>query len=119
MKQITLSILLIAMLSIINHSAFSQANTIKTDTVTIAGNCGQCKERIEEAAYIKGVKKAEWDKTTKILTVVYNTDKTNIAKIAASVAKAGHDSGNHKASEESYKKLPDCCAYRSGVCHHE
>ena len=119
MKQLTISIILIMMFSIINKPGVAQANTVKTDTLTVSGNCGQCKERIEEAAYVKGVKKAEWNKETKVLTVVYNSEKTSLDKITAAIAKAGHDSKDHKASDKDYKKLPECCAFRSGTCHHE
>lgn len=118
MKQITISILFIMVLSIINNTIFAQGN-MKTDTVTVSGNCGQCKERIEEAAYQKGVKSAEWNKKTKVLTVVYNPEKTDMEKITVAVAKAGHDSKGHTATDKDYKKLPECCAYRSGACHHE
>ncbi|QLH45153.1 MAG: hypothetical protein HWD58_05815 [Bacteroidota bacterium] len=46
-----------------NHLRAQQNNTSASDTLIVYGNCGQCKERIEEAAYsIKGVKHAEWNK---------------------------------------------------------
>lgn len=92
---------------------------IQTDTLTVYGNCGQCKTRIEEAAYVKGVKTVEWNKKTKLLTVVYNSDKTGLDKVAAAIAKAGHDSRLQTAAEKAYKSLPGCCAYRTGVCHDE
>lgn len=112
--------LLLSALSFMSYNAHAQtSSTIITDTITISGNCSQCKTRIEEAAYVKGVKKASWDKKTKILTVTYSTSKANLNTIAASIAKAGHDSRLAIASDKDYKKIPDCCAYRNGVCHHE
>jgi hydroxyethylthiazole kinase-like sugar kinase family protein len=116
MKHIILNIVVVMLISI---SSIAQNNKIVTDTITIRGNCGECKARIEEAAYIKGVKTAEWNKTTKILTVVYNTDKTTLDKIATSISKVGHDSQHHTASDKSYQSLPSCCAYRTGVCAHD
>jgi copper chaperone CopZ len=116
MKIFLLNLIVVMLMS---FTAISQNNKIKTDTITIKGNCGQCKERIEEAAYIKGVKTAEWNKTNKILTVVYNTDKTSLDKIADAIAKAGHDSQHHVASDKAYKTLPSCCAYRTGTCDHD
>ena len=110
-----------ALLSLSDSPAAAQTTTSKTqtDTLTVYGNCGQCKTRIEEAAYMKGVKTAEWNKKTKLLTVVYNGDKTSLDKVAAAVAKAGHDNRLHNASDKDYKTLPGCCAYRTGTCHHD
>ena len=96
----------------------AQSKTI-TDTITISGNCGQCKTRIEDASYIKGVKSAEWNKKTHLLTVIFNTEKTSVEKIAIAVANAGHDNRLAKATDKTYNKLPGCCAYRTGVCHDE
>lgn len=107
------------MFSILNLSVFAQNKTTQTDTITISGNCSQCKSRIEEAAYVKGVKSAVWNTQTKVLTVIYNAEKTDMEKIAVSVAKAGHDNRMHTSAEKDYKRLPACCAYRSGACHHE
>lgn len=119
MKHIILNISLLLIFTFIQTNLFAQSNTSKTDTFTVAGNCGQCKERIEDASYIKGVKHAEWNKTTKILTVTYNSSKTTREKIEQAIAQAGHDTGDHKASDKAYKRLPECCAYRSGACHHD
>jgi len=102
----------------IQKTVVAQGST-KTDTMTVYGNCGECKSRIEEASYVKGVKHAEWNKETKILTVVYNEDKTSREQIAIAAAKAGHDSPNHSATDKAYKKLPSCCAYRTGTCDHD
>jgi copper chaperone CopZ len=119
MKQITISVMMIMMLTFITRSVSAQSKTTQTDTLTISGNCSQCKQRIEDAAYVKGVKSAVWNTQTKVLTVVYNAEKTDMDKIAAAVAKAGHDSRKHTSADKDYKKLPACCAYRSGACHHE
>ena len=100
------------------NNVFAQSNT-KTDTITVHGNCGQCKERIEEAAYIKGVKSAVWDKQTKVLTIKYVSSKTSLDKISQSIAKVGHDNTLHNSTDKDYKKIPECCAYRSGSCDHD
>lgn len=70
-----------------------------------------CKERIEEAAFGKGVKFAEWNKTTDELAIAYRSDKTSIAEIEKRVAQAGHSTEHVKAEEEDYTKLPECCRY--------
>jgi periplasmic mercuric ion binding protein len=94
--------------------------TIKTDTITVGGNCGQCKERIEEAAYtVKGVKSAKWNKKTHQLIVVYTAPKATIGKITNAVVNSGHDANGVKTTDAIYKTLPACCAYRDGKCSHE
>jgi copper chaperone CopZ len=122
MKNIIFSSLLTSLMAILSLSGMAQSNdknNIITDTITVSGSCGQCKSRIEEAAYIKGVKLAEWNKKTKILKVVFNNTKTDRNKIAKAVAEAGHDNTILVSSDKKYKTLPDCCAYRSGSCGHD
>lgn len=91
---------------------YSQTTGILTTTLAVKGNCEQCKERIENAADIKGVKNAKWDAKTQILTVTFNSEKTSAEKIQQAIAKSGHDSGSEKAPDQAYQKLPDCCKYR-------
>lgn len=117
-KHILSMILSIMLISQANQT-FAQKSNLTTDTITVLGNCGQCKSRIEDAAYIKGVKLATWDKKTKLLKITFNSTKTNMNSITKAINIAGHDTPDHKAADKDYKKLPDCCAYRSGGCHHE
>jgi periplasmic mercuric ion binding protein len=91
---------------------------IATEKIKVSGTCGQCKKRIESAAYIGGVKRAEWDKASKELTITYRPSKTSLIKIEESVAKAGHDAGEVKASDANYNKLPECCAYKQDHADH-
>lgn len=112
MKNILLAAL--ATISMGTTSLYAQEkNTRSTETKTIKveGACGMCKKRIENAAYIPGVKRADWDRSAKELTIVYNSKKTSLNQVEKSVAAAGHDAGQEKASKENYEKLPDCCAY--------
>lgn len=113
-------LLLSLLLTLGSSSLFAQqkAPKVQTATFTVTGVCGMCKERIENAALIKGVKSAEWDKQTQILTVIYKTSATDENTIHQAVASHGHDTELVKASDEVYKKLPACCAYRDGVKVH-
>lgn len=103
-----------------NHS-FSQEkiqqNKVVTDTIFVHGVCNMCKERIENAALIKGVKKATYDKHNHKLVVIYKPEKVELDKIEREIAKAGHDTEHYKADEKVYNSLPECCAYRSGELH--
>lgn len=90
---------------------------VDTATIKVEGVCGMCKDRIENAAYIKGVKKATWDKETKILTVIYKPNKVTLLQIEEGIAAAGHDTEHVKATEEAYLKVHDCCRYRDLDTH--
>jgi len=70
-----------------------------------------CKARIEKAAKIDGVSKAEWNKDSKVLTHVYNPSVVKSNNILSNVAAAGHDTEKFKSTEEAYKRLPGCCKY--------
>jgi mercuric ion binding protein len=93
-----------------------KAQTVKTETLAVKGNCEQCKERIENAADIKGVKVCKWNEKTKVATITYDTLKVSMDQISAAIAKSGHDAGNTKADLKDYKKLPKCCQYNDGKC---
>ena len=86
----------------------------------VQGVCGMCEKRIEEAALrTKGVKVADWDKESKVLKVVFNSQKTSLEAIHANIAEKGHSTELVTAEKEVYKKLPDCCQYADGAeCKH-
>ncbi|MEY3194639.1 MAG: hypothetical protein RIQ78_736, partial [Bacteroidota bacterium] len=44
---------------------------LMTAKFKVYGNCGMCEQRIEKAASIKGVKSADWDVDTKILSITF------------------------------------------------
>ena len=88
------------------------AQSVKTEKFEVAGNCGMCETRIEKAANsVEGVSSADWDKETKMLEVSFNSEKSDVHKVHLAVAKVGHDTKMHKASDEVYDGLPGCCKY--------
>ncbi len=95
----------------------STKKDIRSDTIHVDGNCNMCKDRIENAALIKGVKKATWDKHKDQLVVIYDASKTSISEIEKAVAKVGHDTPNFKADDKVYNNLPKCCQYRDKCCN--
>lgn len=118
MKNV-IKIIVISLVILFSGKSFSQEKSnITTVEIEVKGVCGMCKERIENAAYIKGVKKVEWNKETQKLTVTYRNDKVTEDAIHQSVAKAGHETNKVKADPEAYKKLPACCSYNDGVESH-
>lgn len=100
------------------QTGFAQKKQIVKDTISVDGICEQCKERIEDAAYIKGVKKADWNKETKKLAIIFDQGKTTLKAIETSIAKAGHNAGEIKALPADYNKLPSCCAYKDSQVDH-
>jgi hypothetical protein len=94
---------------LLSFSIFSNAQT--PTKIKVSGNCGMCKKHIEKAAKDAGATSASWDKVSKLLTVSFDAAKTNVDKIETSIAGAGYDTENKKATEEAYKKLDECCQY--------
>jgi copper chaperone CopZ len=92
----------------------STNTTKKVETISfkVNGTCGHCKERIENAATIKGVKLANWDSETKMMEVIFKPKLVSKEDIQKSVSAAGHDTGNQVASKDTYEALPGCCQYR-------
>jgi periplasmic mercuric ion binding protein len=95
------------------QSRQTDAKGITTTTLNVSGNCGMCKRRIEEACVIRGVKSAKWDAKTSVLSVIFDSKRTNLDKIAAAIAKAGYDNDRAKTSDKAYNKLPQCCQYKA------
>ncbi len=91
---------------------FSQAQTaLKSETITVNGNCGMCKKNIEKSALEAGAATANWDRKTKFLNVSYDPNTSSPAKIQTAVAEAGYDTQDVKASDSAYFKLEECCQY--------
>ncbi|MEM7103717.1 MAG: heavy-metal-associated domain-containing protein [Bacteroidota bacterium] len=99
-------------------SAQESPKLIETAEFRVEGVCNMCTKRIENAALVKGVKLAEWDKKTKILKVIFNNKKTDLKTIHKAVADAGHQTSDLPPSLKAYEKLPGCCAYLDGVEDH-
>jgi len=104
-------------LAVVSIGSFAQNKDLDTTTFRVEGICGMCQDRIENAAYIKGVKKVSWDKETKIMTAIYKPSKVTPQQIGQSVADAGHDNDYAKATPEAYSKIHDCCLYREMESH--
>ena len=84
----------------------------KTEKFKVSGNCGMCEKRIEKAALsVDGVTTADWDKKTKMIQVAFDESETDVDRVQMAIAKVGHDTPKHKASDEVYSELPACCQY--------
>jgi mercuric ion binding protein len=115
MKQIIVFLTII----ISSFSVSAQDKAVVTEHYKVSGNCSSCKKRIETAAFVKGVKRVEWDKHSKDLTLTYDSSKTSAEAVMKSIAKVGHESELVKIAHDdpAYKKLPKCCAYKEHECN--
>ncbi len=108
MKTISLFAAIIFSIFTINTST---AQTAKTETIKVWGNCGMCKTTIEKAAKKAGAKTASWNEDSKELQVSYAVSKTSSAKIQEAIAKSGYDTQDFTAVKSAYDNLHGCCKY--------
>lgn len=106
----TLSLFAAVLFSIFSINT-SNAQTAKTETIKVWGNCGMCKTTIEKSAKKAGAKTAVWNEESKELKVTYAESKTSSAKIQESIAKAGYDTQDFIAVQTAYDNLHGCCKY--------
>ena len=106
-KLLSLLIVLIAVTGV----SQLKAQTIKTDSFKVYGNCEMCKKRIEKATAVDGIAKSDWNVDTKVMTVTYDPTKLSSDAIQKKIAAVGHDTEKEKAVDSVYNKLPGCCIY--------
>jgi copper chaperone CopZ len=107
---------LIIIFSIICSMNITAQSTIKTTTIAVKGNCDECKERIENAADIKGVKTSNWDEEKQAITVTFDSKKVTADQIETAIAKSGHKTTHQAADLKAYNGLPNCCKYEAADC---
>jgi Cu(I)/Ag(I) efflux system membrane fusion protein len=80
--------------------------------ITVYGNCGMCKERIENAAHTQpGVLSANWVSEPQKLHLSYDASILDPMDVEKAIAAVGHDTENQRAPDEVYEKLHACCLY--------
>ncbi|MCB0517345.1 MAG: cation transporter [Lewinellaceae bacterium] len=81
-------------------------------SLTVYGNCGMCKRRIEGALIkMAGVNAANWDAETQVLSVNYDAAQTNLDEIQKTITRVGHDTDKYRTDDKVYENLPGCCQY--------
>ncbi len=100
-----------ASIVLLTAATFAQTKNPTTDIVKIYGNCGMCKTTIEKAGTIKNEANVDWDKDTKMATLIYDSSKTSKEEILKRIALAGYDSDSFLAPNDTYSSLPGCCQY--------
>ncbi|MCC9016428.1 MULTISPECIES: heavy-metal-associated domain-containing protein [Flavobacterium] len=91
--------------------ASAQIKNKTTEKVKVNGNCSMCKKVIETAANVNKEAKVIWNEDTKIATVTYDAQKTNLDVILKRIADAGYDNEKFKAPNTVYDELHGCCQY--------
>lgn len=124
MKKVILSVAIIVAMGVI--SCKNETKKVEDTTTTevsneiamtdlsfgVRGNCGMCKETIEEAVNsVDGVSAANWDKDKKKIDVSFDSSKTNEMSIHNAIAASGYDTEKVAGNEEAYNNLPGCCQY--------
>ena len=106
-----LSLILVAAFALLSFSAQAQESK-KSETIEIktSAQCGMCKKRIETAIYeLKGIKSANVDLETQIITVIFKTKNTSADEIRKAISKVGYDADDVPADTKAYENLPKCC----------
>ena len=103
---------LVCSLALLSAIVLNGQSKYNTTTLEVDGLCGMCEERIENAAYILGVKEADWSQETHLLELIYNSSKVDEAAIIAAINEVGHDVKNHPASDKRYANVHGCCRFR-------
>lgn len=111
MKNLLLTLILALSTAL---SAAAQQKAVATGPAQVqiltSAVCGMCKTTLEKAmAYEKGVKAAELDVEAKMLTIVYQPEKTSVEKLRLAISRAGYDADSLKADSRAHDRLPDCC----------
>lgn len=86
-------------------------NGIATSTFKVWGNCGMCKNTIEGSLKTEGIKSADWNVESKIITVEYDTSKITLDQIQRNIAGVGYDNDVYTGGENAYNNLHECCKY--------
>jgi len=102
--------IILVCLAMLAGTVMSFAQT-KIEKINVSGNCGMCQKHIQEAAKKGGAQRADWNKKTKVLTVVYEQSSTSNDAIQKSVAAAGYDTEKYAGDDKAYKSLDECCQY--------
>ena len=104
---------IISLMAVVAFSTLSVVAQEKAkQVIDVKGNCEMCKKRIEKAAIsVDGVRSVEWSSDNQAMTVFINPKKTNGLAVQTAVAKAGHDTKEVKATDETYNELHSCCKY--------
>lgn len=106
-KQIFIPLFVFFMSNAINAQTSIYKNFVEIKTSAV---CGSCKATIEQAVNaVEGVISASLDVKSKVVTVVYDADKTSFENIKHAITASGYDADELTADPEAYDHLDGCC----------
>tara|TARA_B100000795_G_C22597617_1_gene359921 strand:+ start:185 stop:526 length:342 start_codon:yes stop_codon:yes gene_type:complete len=98
---------------VLSTSTMAQNKTKKVETIEIQTSavCDMCKELIidKNLVFEKGLKFAEMDVETGMLTVRYRNDRTSAEHIRNLISNLGYSADSVKADPIAYDNLHFCC----------
>jgi len=103
------------MLLFISFASFAQKEPVEVKDgykieIQTSGICEMCKYTLEkDLTFEKGVKSADFNLDNKVLTLIYNQNKTDPQKLRERITKIGYHADTLWRDDEAYKKLPICC----------
>jgi len=107
-----LSLMLAVLLGLFFQHATAQEKTKKSETIQIKTSavCGMCKKTIETALYKeKGVKSANLDVASKVVTVTYKASVVTPDQLRKVITMVGYDADDMPADAKAYDNLHGCC----------
>ena len=102
-KRITL-----ILITAIFFSCGEEPDKVTIETPSI--QCGMCQKNIEMGLKkIKGVSGSNVDLSSKVTTVLYYKEKTDVASIEKAISGIGYQANTVAADPVAYEALPACC----------
>jgi outer membrane receptor for ferrienterochelin and colicins len=111
-KNLLILLLCFTLSSIVGFAQDAKNEKLTSTVFKVYGACEQCKDRIELAIKIKGVRIGNWNVDTKMLTLQYDSSVVSLEKIQNKIVAVGHDLETKKANDKVYEQLDACCHYR-------
>jgi copper chaperone CopZ len=98
------------MIAFMTQTTFAQSSGKQFIEIKTSAQCGTCKAAIETAVTnIEGVKSADLDLDTKVVSVKFDAEKTNAEAIKTAITKVGYTADEVPADKVAYDNLHPCC----------
>jgi copper chaperone CopZ len=111
MKKVFIAFVMLSS-AIMNNGCSSKESDGKKLSFKVYGNCEMCKETIEGSLKdVQGINSAIWDVDKKMMSVVFDSTRTNELSIHKKIASAGYDTELEKGNDVAYNSLHQCCQY--------
>lgn len=108
MKKIITNFTLITFVGLMSFTASATPETI---TFKVNGTAA-CEAQIESIiTSIDGVTSAQWDVTTKMITIVFDNETIKKDRFYVALAEGGYDNQELHAKKNNYEELPAACKY--------